>query len=285
MANRTTFNLHCGDRRLNLSAPKVMGILNLTPDSFYDGGYYQQKDLALKRVEQMIAQGADIIDIGAESSRPYAQSISLVEEIDRIMEALNAIQKRFDILISVDTTKPAVMQEAIKQGVHMINDIYALQQPGALEIISRSQVAVCLMHMQGTPSTMQACPQYKNVVSEVSLFLTERAQCCLQVGINPQRILLDPGFGFGKSTPHNLVLLKNLNSFHQLGFPLLVGLSRKATIGDILDLPVNERLYGSLSANVIAALNGAKVIRTHDIKPTAEAVKFAAAVLAQELLE
>lgn len=271
--------LRCGDRLLNLAAPRVMGILNITPDSFYDGGHYLSPDKALKRVEQMIAEGAAMIDIGAESSRPYAKSISLQEEIDRIMQLLLPIRSRFDIILSVDTYKPAVMAEAIRLGVDLINDIYALRQEGALEVVASSQVACCLMHMQKTPATMQNNPVYQDIVAEVSDFLLSRAEVCLAKNIASNRILIDPGFGFGKTTSHNLMLLKNLTLLKKLGFPMLVGLSRKTTIGKILNLPVDQRLFGSLSAHVIAAMQGAKIIRTHDIKPTVEALGIVKAVL------
>lgn len=277
--------VQCADKTLELSSPKVMGILNLTPDSFYDGGRFVTREGALRRVEEMLAEGADIIDIGAESSRPNAPIISLEEEIDRLMEILESIKKRFDTILSVDTYKPDVMKEAIRIGVNLINDIYALQNPMALDIVANSQVAVCLMHMQGTPKTMYINPSYQQIIVEIGNFLQQRANACLEKGIPKSRILLDPGFGFGKSKDHNLILLKNLSQLKQIGFPLLVGLSRKASIGEILSLPASERLYGSLAAHVVAAVQGASIIRTHDIKPTVEALKITEAVLAQETLE
>jgi dihydropteroate synthase len=272
------------DRELPLLSPCVMGILNLTADSFYDGGRFSTTDLALFRVEKMIEEGATIIDVGAESSRPFAKVIPLQEEIDRIAPILVSIKERFNILISVDTYKPPVMEEAVKLGVHMINDIYALQQPGALEVVAASQVALVLMHIQHTPLTMQINPSYQQVVTEVGDFLASKAMACLKAGIGENRIIIDPGFGFGKTTLHNMQLLKNLSAFKKMGYPILVGLSRKSSIGELLSLPVEERLFGSLSAHVIAVLNGASIIRTHDIKPTVEALKIAEAVLSQESL-
>jgi dihydropteroate synthase len=272
------------DRELSLLSPQVMGILNLTTDSFYDGGRFSTIDLALFHVEKMIEEGATLIDVGAESSRPFAKAIPVQEEIDRIAPVLSAIKERFNILLSVDTYKPPVMEEAVKLGVHMINDIYALQQPGALEVVAANQVAVVLMHIQHTPLTMQLNPSYQQVVADVGDFLARRVMACLKAGIGENRIIIDPGFGFGKTTLHNMQLLKNLSAFKKMGYPLLVGLSRKSSIGELLALPVEERLFGSVSAHVIAVLKGASIIRAHDIKPTVEALKIAEAVLSQESL-
>lgn len=283
--NPLTSKLQCGDRYLDLSTPKIMGILNITPDSFYDGGQYLSPNTALRRVQTMIAEGAHIIDIGAESSRPYAKSISIEEEIDRIMGILVQIKEHFDVILSVDTYKPTVMKEAIQLGAHLINDIYALQHEGSLDVVAKSTVGVCLMHMQGTPNTMQDNPSYDHVVADVSAFLAEKGDRCIEAGVARERIVIDPGFGFGKTTKHNLMLLKNLRCLKELGFPLLVGLSRKTSIGEILSLPVDQRLFGSISAHVIAAINGASIIRTHDIKPTAEALKIIEAVNEQETVE
>jgi dihydropteroate synthase len=277
--------LTCADKTLTFNTPKIMGILNLTPDSFADGGRYNNKDLSLKRVEQMIDEGADIIDIGAESSRPYAQRVSTQAEIDRLLEVFTAVRDRFDVVLSVDTYKPSVMSEVIKVGAHLINDIYALQVEGSLDVIAKSQVAVCLMHMQGTPDTMQDNPSYDNVVPDVVTFLEDRVNACLSAGISRNRIIIDPGFGFGKTTKHNMTMLRNLRLFQRLGLPILAGLSRKASIGEILAVPVEDRLFGSLSAHVIAAIQGAAVIRTHDVKPTAQALKIAQAVMEQEAVE
>lgn len=270
--------IHCADKFLDISAPRVMGVLNLTPDSFFDGGQYNTYDLALKRVEEMMKEGADLVDIGGESSRPYARVISQQEEIDRIVPIIAAIKANFDIIISVDTYKPLVMQEAIRLGVHLVNDIKAFRNQEALQAIAASKVGICLMHMQGDPDKMQMNPQYLDVVTEVKDFLQERVTACIQVGISRERIIVDPGFGFGKSTFHNMALLKNLSCITKIGQPVLAGLSRKSSIGEILKLPANERLYGSIAAHVVAAYNGASIIRTHDIKQTAEALKIVAAL-------
>lgn len=274
-----TAHIVCADKTLSLLEPKVMGILNLTPDSFADGGRYNAVDSALQRVAAMVAEGADIVDIGAESSRPYAQRVSLTEEIDRLMTILLAVKREFDVIISVDTYKPEIMAEVINAGVHLINDIYALRHGQSLEIMARSNAAVCLMHMQSDPENMQQQPSYVDVVAEVGTFLQHRVDVCLEAGIAKDRIVIDPGFGFGKTTAHNMALLKNLADFSVIGVPILVGLSRKTSIGEILSVPVAERLYGSLAAQVIAYLNGARIIRTHDVKPTIQALKVAQAVI------
>lgn len=274
--------LQCNGQKLIFDRPRIMGILNLTPDSFADGGRYCTKESALRRVSQMLAEGADIVDVGAESSRPFAATVSVQEELDRLLPILLAIKNEFDTVISVDTYKTEVMVEAIKAGVHMINDICALQMPRAVDLVAANKVAVCLMHMQGSPNTMQIAPAYSDVLSDVAKFLHGRATVCLAKGISADRIIIDPGFGFGKTTQHNLTLLKNLNSLSGFNFPILVGFSRKASIGELLSAPVEDRLFGSLSAHVIAYLNGAHIIRTHDIQPTVQALKIAQAVIAQD---
>lgn len=256
-----------------------MGILNVTPDSFSDGGLYNSVGKALCRVEQMVAEGATIIDIGGESTRPGAKIISLQEELDRVIPIIEKIHSEIDVLISVDTYKPKVMRAAIRAGAKMVNDIKALRVEGALQVVKETNVQVCLMHMQGEPQTMQAAPQYKNVVSEVYNFLAERVQQCLTAGIAKEKIIIDPGFGFGKTTEHNLQLLNQLEKFHELDCPLLVGWSRKTSIGKILNQPEGQRLYGSLAAAVIAIMKGAKILRVHDVRPTIEAVTIALAAL------
>ncbi len=259
-----------------------MGILNLTPDSFADGGRYHSKDLALQRAAQMVSEGAQIIDIGAESSRPYAQVVSAEEELNRLMPIVFAIKNEFDIVLSVDTYKPQVMAEAIKAGVHIINDICALQNPDSLRIIAQSDVGVCLMHMQGEPQTMQDQPSYHDVVVEVAAFLEQRLSACIDAGISKDRIIIDPGFGFGKTTMHNMRLLRNLNKLAYLEVPILVGLSRKTSIGEILQTSVDDRVYGSLAAHLIGVMCGANIVRTHDIKPTAQALKIFEAAMRKE---
>jgi len=271
--------LHCASEILDLSKPGVMGILNVTPDSFSDGGQFISADSAVQQAREMINAGADIIDIGGESTRPGAKEVSVAEERRRVMPVVSAIRQEFPhSLISVDTRKPEIMADAIRAGVHLINDVYALRSPGALELIADSNVAVCLMHMQGEPRTMQTDPQYVNVVDDVYHFLQQRIEACVKAGISEQRIIVDPGFGFGKNLNHNLQLLKHLDRFKQLGVALLVGVSRKSMIGVLLDKPVDHRLYGSLGLAAIALWSGADIIRVHDIAPTCDVVKVVDAV-------
>jgi dihydropteroate synthase len=258
----------------DLNRPLVMGILNITPDSFSDGGQYLDFDQALKRGETMIEEGADIIDIGGESTRPGSDPVSVDEELKRITPIIKALNKNSNIVISVDTYKPRVMEQVIDMGVAMINDVFALQQPGAIDVIKKSNVGICLMHMQGTPKTMQLNPTYQDVVNEVKLFLEERANSLIAEGIQTERIILDPGFGFGKTFEHNISLLQNLESFQTLKFPLLVGLSRKSFIRKILSGDHNDHLSGSISAAILSILKGAKIVRVHDVKETQSAIKI-----------
>ena len=263
-------NKHCFD----LKRPLVMGILNITPDSFSDGGMYLDSNAALKRADKMIEEGVDIIDIGGESTRPGSDPVSTDEELKRIVPIIEAIKKISDIAISIDTYKPEVMKEVIDMDVAMINDIYALQKPNAIDLIKKSNVGVCLMHMQGTPKTMQLNPTYKNVVSEVRSFLEERANLIANEGIGKTRIILDPGFGFGKTFEHNIDLLKNIESFKSLNLPILVGLSRKSFIRKILNGDHDDHLSGSISAAILSVLKGAKILRVHDVKETQSAFKI-----------
>ena len=251
-----------------------MGILNITPDSFSDGGQYLDFDQALKRAETMIEEGADIIDIGGESTRPGSDPVSEDEELKRITPIIKALKKNSNILISVDTYKPRVMEQVIDMGVAMINDVFALQQPGAINVIKKSNIGICLMHMQGTPKTMQLNPTYQDVVNEVKLFLEGRANSLIAEGIKTERIILDPGFGFGKTFEHNISLLKNLESFQALKLPLLVGLSRKSFIRKILSGEHDDHLSGSISAAIISILKGARIVRVHDVKETQSAIKI-----------
>jgi len=255
-----------------------MGILNVTPDSFSDGGRYIDPVLAMARVEKMVAAGADIIDIGGESTRPGAVSVPEADEMERVIPLVGQICERFDVIISVDTSKPAVMRSAIEAGAGMINDVFALREPGAVEAVANSSAQVCLMHMQGEPRTMQEHPVYSNVVAEVGEFLLSRAEACLVAGIGRDRIFLDPGFGFGKTLAHNLELMAGLDKLLELGFPLLVGVSRKSMFGALLDRDVDERLAGSVAMAAIAAWSGASIIRAHDIAETKDAVRVAAAL-------
>ena len=275
-------------RWLDLSVPRVMAILNVTPDSFSDGGalsltgddqFRISVDKALSSVEQMIAAGASIIDVGGESTRPGAPPVSAQEELDRVIPVVEAIRQRFDILISVDTSTPSVISCAAAAGAGMVNDIRALQRPGALAAAAQSGMAVCLMHMQGEPETMQANPRYTNVVAEVASFLQGRVADCVVAGINKPRICLDPGFGFGKSLAHNFRLLAHLDALAALGFPLLVGLSRKSMIGSVVDKSVAQRTAGSVAGAVLAASAGARIIRVHDVAETVDAMKVTAALL------
>lgn len=272
--------INCNGRTLDLSCPVVMGVLNVTPDSFSDGGHYLKSAMALKRAEDMVKEGAALIDIGGESTRPGAPPVSVPEELDRVIPLAEKLVANLPLPVSVDTSKPEIMEEAMRVGVGLINDVRALREEGAMDVLSaRSDIAVCLMHMQGTPGTMQANPHYEDVVTEVKDFLKERLHACEEAGITRDRIVLDPGFGFGKTLTHNLTLLKRLSEFHSLGQPLLVGLSRKSIIGGVLQVPIDERLYGSLAAAVIAAWQGAHIIRAHDVKATVQALRICSAVM------
>ena len=251
-----------------------MGILNITPDSFSDGGKYLTLSEALKRAHKMIEEGADIIDIGGESTRPGSEPVSADEELKRIAPIIEVLKKDSNIAISVDTYKPEVMREVIDMDVAMINDVFALTQPGAIDIIKKSNVGICLMHMQGTPKTMQVNPTYQNVVREVQSFLKVRADLLINEGIDKSHIILDPGFGFGKTFEHNIELLQGLESFQSLKLPLLVGLSRKSFIRKILNGEHDDHLSGSISAAIFSVLKGAKILRVHDVKETKSAVKI-----------
>lgn len=257
----------------------VMGILNVTPDSFSDGGRFAVLDRALKYVESMIQEGAAIIDVGGESTRPGAEEVGIEQELERVIPVLEAIRSRFDVLVSVDTSKATVMSQAISSGVDMINDVRALQEEGALQVCADSDVQLCLMHMLGQPRTMQKNPSYNDVTEAVCEFFTQRLLACERQGISKQRIWLDPGFGFGKTLEHNVALLKRLNELNRFELPLLVGLSRKSMIGALLgDRPVEERVQGSVAAAVVAAMNGARLLRVHDVKATVDAIQVVRAV-------
>ena len=270
----------CGDKILDLSSPVVMGVLNVTPDSFSDGGQFFSLDAALRHAELLINEGALILDIGAESTRPQAQPVSEQQELDRLLPIIDAVKQRFDIIISLDTSTPQVMLEGAKLGAGLINDVRALQRDGALAAAAQTKLAICLMHMQGQPATMQQQPRYDSVIDEVYDFLRQRIDICHQAGIEHSRLLIDVGFGFGKTLTHNLQLLAQLSQFKQLQCPILVGMSRKSMLGAILDgAPVNQRLFAGLSAATIAALNGAHIIRTHDVRATKEALAVVAALL------
>ncbi|APC13756.1 MULTISPECIES: dihydropteroate synthase [Providencia] len=267
---------------LDLSTPQVMGILNVTPDSFSDGGTHNRYHDALEHVARMVQEGATIIDIGGESTRPGAAEVSVSEELDRVIPVVEAIAQRFDVWISVDTSKAQVMSEAAKAGMHMINDIRSLHEPEALDVAAQTGLPVCIMHMQGQPRTMQAAPNYENVVREVKDYLEAEIARCVNAGIDRQQIILDPGFGFGKNLSHNYQLLANLEQFHNFGLPLLAGMSRKSMIGQLLNVPPQERLAGSLTCAVIAAMQGAHIIRVHDVKETVQAMQVVQMTLSEK---
>jgi len=262
----------------NLNKVQVMGILNVTPDSFSDGGQFTCFNSALKQVEQMIDNGVDIIDIGGESTRPGAVDVSAQDEIDRVIPLLKVIKSRFDINISIDTSKVEVMSEAIIYGADMINDVRALQNKGCLDVVAQSDIAVCLMHMQGMPRSMQGNPQYKSIIDDILEFFKQRINCCEQHGINKDRLVLDPGFGFGKTLAHNYELLAKLTQFKSLSLPVLAGISRKSMIGNLLNREVNERLAGSLAAAIVAIQQGATIIRVHDVQESVDAINVLRAV-------
>lgn len=265
--------LHSRGRCLDLSRPRIMGILNVTPDSFSDGASYQSLDDVLRRASMMVDEGATIIDIGGESTRPGADEVSLDEELSRVIPAVERLAAELDVWISVDTYKSGVMREAIIAGAHLINDIRALQEPGSLEVVAESEVAICLMHMQGEPRTMQLSPHYDDLISDISTFFKQRLDALFGAGIPSERILLDPGFGFGKTLEQNYELLANLDHFACFNLPLLVGMSRKSMIGQLLDRPITERLVGSIAAALYAVGRGARIIRVHDVKESADALR------------
>jgi dihydropteroate synthase len=263
-----------GKHFIELSQPHVMGILNVTPDSFSDGGKHANVKQALEHALRMIDEGATFIDVGGESTRPGAPDVSLQEELDRTIPVIEAVSKNTDCVISIDTSKADVMREAVRAGAGLINDVRALQESGALQAAAEAKVPVCLMHMQGQPRTMQDNPEYEDVVKDVGQFLLQRAQICEEAGISKDAILFDPGYGFGKSLEHNYALVKHLPTLMALGYPVLVGMSRKSMIGNLLNRKVDERLAGSISLATIVAQMGAQIIRVHDVKETADAVNI-----------
>ncbi|HET9108176.1 MAG TPA: dihydropteroate synthase [Steroidobacteraceae bacterium] len=270
--------LHCRGRVLGLEQPVVMGVLNVTPDSFSDGGRFVRLDDAVQRGLQMAQEGAAIIDVGGESTRPGAQQVALDEELRRVVPVIARLRARTQAVLSVDTSKPEVMHAAAAAGAAMINDVRALREPGALEAAAASGCAVCLMHMLGEPGTMQDSPSYQNVVVEVRQFLEQRVEACLEAGIGAERIVLDPGFGFGKTLQHNLELLRHLHELSVRDLPVLAGLSRKSMVGALTGRPPEERIHGSVALAVMAALNGARILRVHDVRATADALKIVGAV-------
>ncbi len=275
--------LDCNGRILDLSTPKVMAVLNVTPDSFSDGGDLYRNgrldgELVFSRARQMVVEGAAIIDVGGESTRPGAARVSVQEEIERVLPVVERISSELDVVISVDTSSPELMAEAARVGAGLINDVRALTQDGAAELVAQSGLAVCLMHMQGQPSTMQRAPAYSSVVEEVGGFLLSRVEACEAAGIDKSQILVDPGFGFGKSLEHNLSLLNALHKFSELAAGLVVGLSRKSMIAAVLGSGVEDRLPASLALAVMAVERGANIVRVHDVSATRDAIKMVAAV-------
>ncbi|HED3889692.1 TPA: dihydropteroate synthase [Morganella morganii] len=268
---------------LSLATPQVMGILNVTPDSFSDGGTHNTPDKALEHARKMIAEGATIIDIGGESTRPGAAEVSPEQEAERVIPVVTAIARESDVWISVDTSKALVIREAANAGAHILNDIRSFSEPGALQAAAQSGLPVCVMHMQGEPRTMQRAPHYQNVVREVYTYLEAQVARCVAAGIEKNHIILDPGFGFGKTLAHNYQLLDKLDLFHHLGLPVLAGMSRKSMIGQLMDIPPDERVAGSVACAVIAAMKGVQIIRVHDVKETVQAMKVVEATrLAKE---
>ena len=265
--------LHCGQFQLDLSRPLVMGIVNTTPDSFSDGGQHLQRDAGIAHAQRLIAEGADIIDIGGESTRPGAQPVGVQEELDRVLPIIESLRGA-PVPLSIDTCKPEVMQAAIAAGVRMVNDINALQNTSAMNAVAASNVAICLMHKQGDPQTMQRQPHYTDVVAEIAEFLHGRIAAAETAGIGRERIVVDPGFGFGKTLAHNLALLRHLDRLREPGVPVLAGLSRKAMLGAITGQDVNHRVTASVAAALIAVQRGASIVRVHDVRETVDALKI-----------
>ena len=277
----TFLTLDCKGRALALDRPRIMGIVNVTPDSFSDGGQHASVDAAIAHGLSLAVQGADILDVGGESTRPGALAISLEEELRRVIPVIQGLAQACDLPISVDSSRPQVMRAAVAAGAGMVNDVRALRVDGAIAAVAELGVPVCLMHMQGEPGTMQDNPQYDDVVAEVHAFFTQRLFACEMAGINRKRILVDPGFGFGKTLEHNLRLLRQLPRLVELGVPVLAGLSRKGMIGALTGKPVDDRVVGSVVAAVLAVQNGAMLVRVHDVGATADALKVWSAVAAQ----
>jgi dihydropteroate synthase len=273
--------LHCGSFHLDLSRPLVMGIVNVTPDSFSDGGRHATRDAALRHAERLLAEGADMLDVGGESTRPGAASVSLQEELDRVLPVLEALRGA-PVPVSIDTCKPEVMCAALAVGASMVNDVNALQAPGALEAVQASDAAVCLMHKRGAPASMQQSPQYRDVVGEVMDFLRMRIAAVENLGVSRDRIVVDPGFGFGKTLEHNLTLLRELDCFGEWGAPVLVGLSRKSMLGALTGREIDERMPASLAAVLVAVERGARIVRVHDVRETVDALKIWNAVNGRE---
>ena len=275
---QSSTRLPCGNRVLDLAHTHVMGILNVTPDSFSDGGRFAALDAALRHAEAMVLAGATLIDVGGESTRPGAPVVLPQEELDRVAPVVERMARELDVIISVDTSAPMVMTEVARLGAGLINDVRSLRREGALQAAAATGLPVCLMHMLGEPGDMQDNPRYDDLVGEVSAFLVDGMARCAAAGIGPERIVLDPGFGFAKTLQHNLSLFKHMEALHALGRPLLVGVSRKSMVGQTLSRPVAERLYGSLALAALAMTKGARILRVHDVAETVDVVRMIAAV-------
>ena len=275
---QSSTRLPCGNRVLDLAHTHVMGILNVTPDSFSDGGRFARLEEALRHAQAMVQAGATLIDVGGESTRPGARAVTAQEELERVAPVVELINRELDVIISVDTSTPLVMTESARLGAGLINDVRSLRREGALQAASASGLPVCLMHMLGEPDDMQNDPQYQDLLGEVSAFLADRMMVCASAGIEPERIILDPGFGFAKTLQHNFSLFKHMEALHALGRPLLVGVSRKSMIGQVLNKPVTDRLSGSLALAALAVTKGARILRVHDVAETVDVVRMIAAV-------
>ena len=282
MSVQYSARLPCGNRVLDLAHPQVMGILNVTPDSFSDGGRFRQRDEALRHAAAMVAAGASLIDVGGESTRPGALQVSADEELQRVAPVVEAIAAELDVIISVDTSCPQVMRESARLGAGLINDVRSLRREGALQAAAESGLPVCLMHMQGEPETMQKNPHYDDLLAEVQAFFAERMAACAAAGITAERIILDPGFGFAKNLQHNLSLFKHMQVLHGFARPLLVGVSRKSMIGQALGREVDQRLAGGLALAALAVAKGACILRVHDVAETVDVVRMIAAVEAAQ---
>ena len=282
MSVQYSARLPCGNRVLDLAHPQVMGILNVTPDSFSDGGRFRQRDEALRHAAAMVAAGASLIDVGGESTRPGALQVSADEELQRVAPVVEAIAAELDVIISVDTSCPQVMRESARLGAGLINDVRSLRREGALQAAAESGLPVCLMHMQGEPETMQKNPHYDDLLAEVQAFFAERMAACTAAGIDAERIILDPGFGFAKNLQHNLSLFKHMQVLHGFARPLLVGVSRKSMIGQALGREVDQRLAGGLALAALAVAKGACILRVHDVAETVDLVRMIAAVEAAQ---
>ncbi len=267
-------NLDCAGKSLDLSRAVIMGVLNVTPDSFSDGGQFVKLDDACRQAELMLRCGAEVIDVGGESTRPGAEEVSIESELARVIPVIEKLNQEFNCVISVDTSKPQVMKESVKAGAGLINDVCGLRTQESMQAAVQSGVPVCIMHMQGNPRSMQQSPSYNDVVEDVKTFLLDKAQQCQQAGIDKSKIIIDPGFGFGKTVKHNLSLLNQLDVLCQTDYPVLAGLSRKSMIGHLLGLPIEERMAPSVALAIKAVQSGAKIIRAHDVKETHDAIRM-----------